>query len=199
MGRWLVCIAAVFAMGCSPDPVCNPNPMTCPVVIDTNAYWTKPPATLGSGEAVVEASLVSTVVIGTHSSSTEYARSIFGEHERTCTLIRPVAVHVFRVRKVVQGAFEHADFVMTQQPGGCGLHESSIRLDHLTAPVGDKPAYLVIRPTTTPPEVAKEIPYPSFGPETDKPLPLMTWRNEDEPTLCSSEMAADCVWPAARP
>jgi hypothetical protein len=200
MTRWLVCISAVWASGCSPDPICNPNPMHCPVIIETHAYWTKPPATLSPGEVVVEASLVSTRVVGTHSPSTEYAASIFGEHERACTLIRPVAVHVFHVRKVVQGVFEHADFVITEQPGGCSLDESSIRLGHLTPPVGDKPSYLVIRPTTTPPEVAEDIPYPSYGPGKDKSLPVMTWRVEDEPTLCSSpEMAARCTAPAARP
>jgi hypothetical protein len=112
-------------------------------------------------------------------------------------LVRPIAVHVFHVRKVVRGVFAHADFVMTEQPGGCGLDESSIRLGHLTPPVGDKPFYLVIRPTATPAEVATDIPYPSFGPEKGKPLPVMTWRSESEPALCSSSgKNTGCVSPA---
>jgi hypothetical protein len=192
MSRLLVWIAPMLALGCSAEVVCNPNPAYCPVVVEIDAYWAKPPEELGPGEIVVEASIVSTEVVRTHSSSTEYASSIFGEHERACTLIRPVAVHVFHVRKVVRGVFPHTGFVMTEQPGGCGLDESSIRLGRLTPPVGDKPSYLVIRPTTTPPGVEKNIPFPSFGPKQDKPLPVMTWRD------CSSKSPTDCDW-LARP
>lgn len=196
MSHWLVCITAMLAAGCSPNPICNPAVVSCPVMIEKHAYWTKPPAEVAPDEVVVEASLVSTRVVGTHSPSTEYATSIFGEYERTCSMIRPVAVHVFRVRSVVQGVFEHAAFVMTEQPGGCSLDESSIRLGHLTPPAGDAPAYLVIRPTKIPPELADDIPHtgPFNGPENDKPLPVMTWRGDDEPMRCSSpEMAADCA------
>lgn len=201
MRPWAVCIAAVFAAGCSPNPICSPKREHCPVIIETHAHWTKPPATLAPDEIVVEAVLASSRVVGTHSPSTEYATSIFGEYQRACTLIRPVAVHHFFVRSVVQGVFEHAAFAMTEQPGGCGLDESSLQLGHLTPPGGDTPGYLVIRPTETPPEVVKSIPYtgPFNGPDNGKPLPVMTWRNEGEPLPCSSpQMAASCASPAAR-
>ncbi|HEV7691189.1 MAG TPA: hypothetical protein VGO52_10215 [Hyphomonadaceae bacterium] len=201
--RWLACIAAILMAGCSPaDPVCKPKYLHCGTIIDVQTYWTKLPTTLAPDEVVVEASLVSTSVIGTHAASTEYANSIFGEHQRACTLIRPIAVHVFHVRKVVQGAFEPGAFVMTEQPGGCNNEESSIRLGELSPPAGDAPAFLVIRPTPTPPEIAQYIPWtgPFNGPENDKPLPVMTWRNVEEARMCSSPQGPIiCASPAARP
>ncbi len=126
----------------------------CPVIIETSDYWIEPPAKLAADESVVEA-----VHMGGYATTTRSASSTWvpgpsqEEQEVACIAVRPIAVHRFRVTRVVGGPITSPEFILFKRGLGCDSDAVGFSFGGLPPPPSPprpKTSYLVVRPAETP-------------------------------------------------
>jgi len=185
--RWLL-ILAFSCAACSPsqapDPalaLCQRVEQSCVVTLDASDFWREPPLELAPNEAVVQVIYLGGYATTTRSSASDYLKTSSDEVERACTRVTPIAVHNYRVARVVSGDFQAAEFSLLAQ-GGYDCGNSNVALGLTTPPgyVDYRQAYLVIRPATST-EGIFPLTSRGLGPDgvpVDLTLPLMMHRVE---------------------
>ena len=152
MNRWLPILTLACA-ACSPAeehgaalPLCPRFEERCVVQLPHSDFWSEPPAQLAPNEAVVEAEHLGGYVTTTRTISETIVETFFGEELRACTSVNPIAVHHYRVTRVVSGNFSASEFTLLAR-SGYGCDSDNVALGLTTDGLRDgKPGYLVIRP-----------------------------------------------------
>ncbi|MDP3491739.1 MAG: hypothetical protein Q8R82_01400 [Hyphomonadaceae bacterium] len=152
MIRWLP-ILAFACTACSPAEkpdsalaLCQRVEERCIVTVERSDFWREPPLELASNESVVQVAYLGGYATITHSPSSDYPQKPSGEIERACTQVTPVAVHHYRVTRVVSGDFDAPEFMLLAQGGfGCDSDKVALGLKANTN-LDYRLAFLVIRP-----------------------------------------------------